>query len=112
MLKYFISRILMLIPMIMIIGLVVFIGLEFAPGDPLTAMISPDQLSSMTLEQMEAMRESMGLNDPMMVRYFRWLFNLVKGDMGYSVTTGKPIIEIIQNLLPATIKLTFAALII
>lgn len=96
----------------MIIGLVVFIGLELAPGDPLTAMISPDQLSSITLEEMEAMRESLGLNDPMIVRYFRWLINLLKGDMGYSVVTGSPISQIIQNLLPATLKLTFAALII
>ena len=112
MLKYFVSRILLLIPMLLVIGLVVFIGLELAPGDPITAMIPPDQLSSMTLEDIEAMRESLGLNDPMLVRYFRWLFNLIKGDMGYSVVTGTPIASIIQNLLPATIKLTFAALII
>ena len=112
MLKYFVSRILMLIPMILIIGLVVFIGLEMAPGDPITAMIPPDQLSSMTLDDIEAMRDSMGLNDPMLVRYFRWLFNLVQGDMGYSVVTGTPIANIIHNLLPATIKLTFAALIL
>lgn len=112
MLKYFVSRVLMLIPMILIIGLVVFIGLELAPGDPITAMIPPDQLSSMTLDDIEAMRDSMGLNDPMLVRYFRWLFNLVQGDMGYSVVTGTPIANIIHNLLPATIKLTFAALIL
>ena len=112
MLNYFVSRILLLIPMLLVIGLVVFIGLELAPGDPITAMIPPDQLSSMTLEDIEAMRESLGLNDPMLVRYFRWLFNLIKGDMGYSVVTGTPIASIIQNLLPATIKLTFAALII
>jgi ABC-type dipeptide/oligopeptide/nickel transport system permease component len=42
MLKYFVSRILLLIPMLLVIGLVVFIGLELAPGDPITAMIPPD----------------------------------------------------------------------
>ncbi|NLJ41284.1 MAG: ABC transporter permease [Clostridiales bacterium] len=112
MLKYFVSRMLMLIPMILIISFIVFIGLEFAPADPLTAMISPDQMSSMTLEDMEAMRESLGLNAPMLVRYGRWLVNLLKGDMGFSIVTGTPITNIISNLLPSTIKLTFAALLV
>ena len=57
------------------------------------------------------MRESLGLNKPMPVRYGLWLLNLVKGDMGYSIQTGTPISDIIVNLLPATIKLCLFALI-
>lgn len=110
MLKYFITRILLLIPMILVISFVVFIGLELTPGDPLTATLSPDALSGMTMAEMDAMRESLGLNDPMLIRYFRWLINLLQGDMGYSVQTGTPVAQIIKNLLPATIKLAFAAL--
>lgn len=112
MLKYFVKRILLLIPMVIIISLVVFIALELTPGDPLTAMLSPDQMVSMTTEELELMREKLGLNDPMMVRYIRWLGNMLKGDLGYSVMSGKPIIDILKNLLPATIKLTMFALLL
>lgn len=111
-LKYFVKRILLLIPMVIIISLVVFIALELTPGDPLTAMLSPDQMVSMTTEELELMREKLGLNDPMMVRYIRWLGNMLKGDLGYSVMSGKPIIDILKNLLPATIKLTMFALLL
>lgn len=112
MLRYFITRILLLIPMIMVISFVVFVGLDLTPGDPLTSMLSPDMISSMSVDQLNAMRDSLGLNDPMIIRYFHWLFNLLKGDMGVSVMTGKPIADIISNLLPQTIKLTFSALVI
>ncbi len=112
MLKYFVTRILLLIPMILVISLIVFVGLELTPGDPLTASISPELISSMSEADLQAMRETLGLNDPMLIRYFRWLGDLLQGDMGVSITTGKPIAEIIPNLLPSTIKLTFAALLV
>lgn len=110
MLKYFVKRLLMLIPMTLVISFIVFVGLELTPGDPLTSMISPDMMSSMTQDELAAMRESLGLNQPMPVRYVAWLGRLLKGDLGLSIQTGKPIADIIANLLPSTIKLTLAAL--
>jgi len=111
-LKYFFQRMLLLIPMVIVISLLAFIGLELTPGDPLTAMLSPDQMSSMTTEELDAMRESLGLNDPMLIRYGRWVINLLKGDLGISVMSGSPIKDIIKNLLPATIILTMVALVV
>jgi peptide/nickel transport system permease protein len=110
MLKYFVSRLLLLIPMVLLISFLVFLALEMTPGDPVTAMFSPEQIVSVSEAELEAIRESMGLNDPFIVRYFRWLGRLLRGDLGYSTVTGKPIGEIISNLLPATIKLALAAL--
>lgn len=110
--RYFVKRVLMLIPTILVISLLMFIALEFTPGDALTASLSPDMMSSMTTEELDAMRESMGLNDPMLVRYGRWLLNLLKGDMGNSIQTGTPIVGIIKNLLPATIRLCLFALVL
>lgn len=110
--RYFVKRVLMLIPTILVISLLMFIALEFTPGDPLTASLSPDMMSGMTTAELDAMRESMGLNDPMLVRYGRWLLNLLKGDMGNSIQTGTPIIDIIKNLLPATIRLCLFALVL
>lgn len=112
MLRYFVKRVLMLIPTILVISFLMFFALEFTPGDPLTASMSPDVISSMTQADLDAMRESLGLNDPMLVRYGRWLLNLLKGDMGTSLQTGTPIASIIKSLLPATIRLCLFALIL
>ena len=112
MLKYFITRLLMLIPMILVIGILVFFALEITPGDPATAMFSPEMMASVSEADMAAIRESLGLNKPFIVRYFQWLGRFVQGDLGYSTVTGKPINEIISNLLPSTIRLALAALVI
>jgi len=112
MLKYFITRLLLVIPMVLAISFLVFFALEITPGDPATAMFSPEMWASIPEAEKEALKESLGLNKPFIVRYFQWLGRFVQGDFGYSTVTGKPIIEIIENLLPATIKLAVAALII
>lgn len=110
MLKYFITRLLLLIPMILVISFLVFFALELTPGDAVSAMFSPDMIASVSQEQMAALRDSLGLNDPFLIRYIRWLGRLLQGDLGFSLVTGKPIGDIISNLLPATIKLALAAL--
>jgi peptide/nickel transport system permease protein len=112
MLKYFISRLLSLIPMVLIISFLIFFALELTPGDPITAMFSPELIASTSAAEMDALRESLGLNAPFLVRYFQWLGRLVQGDLGFSITTGKPITDVIANLLPATVKLALAALLL
>ena len=64
MLKYLLKRLLMMIPMIVIISLLVFIALDFTPGDAFSAQFSPETISSMSKDQLEALRESAGLNAP------------------------------------------------
>lgn len=110
MLKYFIKRLLMMIPMILVISLLVFVALELTPGDPLMAQFSPETISSMTIDQMNALREEYGLNAPLLVRYVKWLTGVMRGNLGYSIMSGTKISSIIANLLPATIKLALAAL--
>lgn len=112
MLKYFYSRLLILIPMILIISFVVFLCLELTPGDAVSAMFSADTISNMTVEQLDALRDSLGLNDPLIIRYFRWVGNILKGDFGISYVTGKPINQVLESLLPATLKLAGIALLI
>ncbi len=112
MLKYFCSRVLMLIPMILIISFVVFLCLELTPGDAVTARYSADTISNMTTAELDALREAMGLNDPLVVRYFRWVGGILKGDFGISYVTGKPISEVLASLLPATLKLAGIALLV
>ena len=109
---YILRRVLQLIPMLLIISFLIFLGVELMPGDAVDYMISPDMLASITPEQLEVMRDALGLNDPFVVRYFRWLGNLLQGDFGYSMQSGVPVADLMLNYLPATIELSVAALII
>jgi len=104
MLKYFITRLLLVIPMVLVISFLIFFALELTPGDAATSILSPEMRASVSEADMAALIESLGLNDPFLVRYFRWLGRLLQGNLGYSLVTGSPINDIIKNLLPATIS--------
>lgn len=105
MLKYFGLRFLALIPKLFIITVIIFLGLQLVPGDPITRSIPPDVLGEMSEDKIEEMRESLGLNDPLIVQYGNWIGNIFKGDFGYSMSTGGKISDIIGQRLPATLEL-------
>lgn len=106
--KYIIKKVLFMIPMIVIISFLVFVGLQLAPVDPISYMVSPDMAASG--EQLEKLREQLGLNQPLMIRYFKWIIELLKGNFGYSIVAGTSIVNIIKQTLPATFELAFVAL--
>lgn len=112
MLKYFLRRLLAMIPKLIIISLVVFFALQLLPGDAVTRSVSPDVYRNMTPEQLDALRESLGLNDPLLVQYLRWVRNILRGEFGYSQATGANIAGMLAARLPATIELTFWALVV
>lgn len=112
MFSYIIRRILSLIPMILIITFLIYLGLELTPGDAVSHLIPPDAMANVSPEQLEALRESFGLNDPFIVRYFRWLGEMGKGNFGYSISSGVKISEIVMRNLSATLELSIAALLI
>jgi len=110
--SYAIRRILVLIPTLFVVTFFVFTGLELTPGDAVSYMVSPDVLANISPESLEQLRESLGLNDPFIVRYFKWMGGVFKGDFGYSLSSGVPISEIVFDRLPATLELSIAALLI
>ncbi|MDY0287887.1 MAG: ABC transporter permease [Sphaerochaeta sp.] len=112
MLNFIIRKILMLIPMLIAISFLIFLGVDLMPGDAVDFMIPPDALSSVDPVKLEALREELGLNDPFFVRYVKWLGNIVQGDFGYSLQSGVPVAELVASKLPATLELSIAALII
>ena len=112
MLNFIIRKILMLIPMLIAISFLIFLGVDLMPGDAVDFMIPPDALSSVDPVKLEALREELGLNDPFLVRYVKWLGNIVQGDFGYSLQSGVPVAELVASKLPATLELSIAALII
>lgn len=112
MLKYFLKRVLSLIPKLVIVSLVVFFALQLLPGDPVTRSVPPSVYRSMSTAQLETLRESLGLNDPLLVQYFRWMGNLLKGDFGYSQSTGSNIATMLAARLPSTVELMCFALVL
>lgn len=108
---YVIRKILMLIPMMLVISFLIFGGIELMPGDAVDFLIPPDAMATMDPASLEALRDSLGLNAPFMLRYWNWLTGIFKGDFGYSIQSGVPVAELMANHLPATIELSVAALI-
>lgn len=109
--NYVIRKILSLIPMMLVLSFLIYLGIELMPGDAVDFLIPPDALSTMSETQLNEMRESLGLNDPFMVRYVKWLGGVLHGDFGYSLQSGVPVATLMKNHLPATIELTVTALI-
>lgn len=108
MLKFIIKKILQMIPMLFIISMLVFFALELTPVDPINYLVSPDMAANM--DNVEALREKLGLNAPVIVRYIRWVGDLLQGEFGYSIVNGTAISKIIAQRLPATLELSFVAL--
>ena len=109
--NYIIRKILTLIPMMLVISFLIYLGMELMPGDAVDFLIPPDALATMSPEQLNAMREALGLNDPFFLRYLKWLAGMLHGDFGYSLQSGVPVITLMKNHLPATIELTFTSLV-
>lgn len=112
MLSYSIRKLLMLIPMLLIISFLIYGGLELMPGDAVSFIAGPEAMANMSPEKLDALRESLGLNKPFLIRYFNWLGGVLQGNFGYSLTSGTPISEIVLSKLVATLELSFAALFI
>ena len=110
--SYIIRRLLLMIPMLLILSFLIYLGLALTPGDPISYMLGPDALATLTTAQLNAMRDALGLNDPFIVRYGKWLLNVLRGDFGYSLTSGVAIKDIVAARLPATLELAGIALLL
>lgn len=107
MISYTIRRILIAISTLLIVLTIVFVLVRIAPGDPAEVRLG-DYASKAGVE---ALREEMGLNDPMWLQYVRFLKGLVHGDFGRSMLNGKPISGDLKRALPYTLQLTFTGII-
>ena len=107
---YFTRRLLYLIPMLLGISFLIYLGLELTPGDILSYLLPPEAIADMKPEELAAMREALGLNDPFIIRYIYWLGGILQGDFGYSLASGVPISQLVLERVPATLELSVAAL--
>lgn len=84
-----------------IVSVLVFVLLNVIPGDPAAAILGPNA----TEEQTALLRETLGLNDPLLVRYTKWIAGVLHGDLGRSLVSRIPVTELLKERLPATVEL-------
>ena len=97
-------------PVLLGISLLAFILGVLSPGDPAEFVLNQDGLYAPSEEQLEAMREELGLNKPLWLRYGLWLMGVLQGDLGSSYITGRDIAAEIAQRLPVTLELAVLAL--
>ena len=97
---YALRRILIAIPTLLVISAVVFSVLALAPGDPLSALA---QGTDIPFEVRESIRRQFGLDDPIYIRYFKWLSSFVQGEFGYSFASRIPASTLIAQRIPTTL---------
>lgn len=95
----------------LVISFISFLFIRLAPGDPVLSILRVDDVA-VTQAQVEAAREELGFNDPLLVQYGSWLLDFVRMDFGTSHMTGQPVMSMIASALPATLELTFGSLVV
>jgi ABC-type dipeptide/oligopeptide/nickel transport system permease component len=103
---YIIKRLLLAIPTIFGVIFIVMLTIELVPGDPAELMLGEHA----TKEAVQNVRTALGLDKPLLTRYFLYLKNLAKGDMGRSIRENRAVTKEISDVWPATLELTIAAM--
>jgi peptide/nickel transport system permease protein len=104
--RYLVRRLLGAVPLVLGVATVVFFVIQLAPGDPANLLLAPGVDESV----IEQTRENLGLNDPLPVRYVKWLGSMAQGDFGYSYSHRRPVAAVIGDMLPNTLLLSGLAL--
>jgi peptide/nickel transport system permease protein len=105
--RYVCRRLLGTLPVALAVSLIAFLVVNVLPGDPVQAMFGPGE--SVAPEVLAALRTSLGLDRSLPERYALWLGRLVRGDLGVSVRTGQPVLELIGQRVPPTLALALAS---
>ncbi|NET09872.1 MAG: ABC transporter permease [Symploca sp. SIO2B6] len=100
MFSYLLRRTLTALPTLAIISLIIFLVLALAPGDPMSEFANNPSISE---EVRDNIRRVLGLDQPIHIRYVKWIWAFLQGDMGYSFTSRSPVIELIRQRLPTTL---------
>lgn len=108
MLRYALKRLLLTIPVLFGVLLLTFSMLHLIPGDPVRAMFI--DAGGASEEQIQQIRELLGLNDPLPVQFARYLGDVLQGDLGRSILTNQPVASQLIRTFPSTLQLTLAGM--
>ena len=103
--KYILKRLLSLIPVLFVVSLAIFLLIHLVPGDPAAAILGEQA----TQDQIDALRETLGLNEPLVLQYLHWLRNLFRGNWGTSLFMEGTMLEIIGSHMVPTLQQTLVA---
>lgn len=106
--EYTIRRLIQGIFVVITVTAILFLVMQMMPGDPIQLVSSP----RVSQEKIEEIKHLWGLDKPVIVQYFYWISNLLRGDFGKSITTGQNVIDLINSRLPYTLILAGSALFI
>jgi peptide/nickel transport system permease protein len=102
---FFVRRILTMIAVFLLITVIIFWLVHMAPGDPVSRLIPIDEYNAGTPAFIAQKRHDLGLDQPLIVQYFRWFGNALQGNLGYSVASGRPVSSMIGERISPTIEL-------
>jgi ABC-type dipeptide/oligopeptide/nickel transport system permease component len=106
MFRFVYTRLLLMIPVLLIVSIGVFMMIHLIPGDPVTVIMGESGASA---EQIEQIRDELGLNDPLPTQYANFMKGMLSGDV-VSLRTRQPVIDIFKNQFPKTMQLALSAL--
>lgn len=105
MVAYLVRRLLVSVVVLFLISVGIFALVRMAPGDPVDMMIPPEQRGPGSAEFIEAKRVELGFDKPLPMQYGIWLRNALQGDLGYSISTSRPVAELIGERVGPTVYL-------
>lgn len=105
---YIIRRLRTLIPTLLGVSLLVFSITRLTPGDPVRQIVGPDAPQ----QRVDEVRRQLGLDQPILVQYWKFLTGAVRGDLGRSLLTRQPVVKELQDRLPVTLKIATISVII
>ncbi len=100
--RYWTRRALALLITLMLVSVIAFLAFNLIPGDPATIMLGTEA----SPQKIEALREQLGLNDPLGTRYIHWIASLARGDLGQSIRFSLPVKDLLMSRIPVTLWLT------
>jgi peptide/nickel transport system permease protein len=108
MLRFLLQRLAAVLPVLLVVSIVVFLILRLSPGDPAAVIAG----NSATTQEVEMVREQLGLNRPLLVQYGIWLGKVVQGDLGFSYYLTKPVTALILQRIEPTLALALGTIVI
>jgi peptide/nickel transport system permease protein len=103
--RYLVKRIASLVPVLLVVAVVDFILIHLTPGDPAAVILG----SQATEEELAKLREQLGLNLPIYIRFGQWIAGVLQGDLGWSIFMNMPVTQAIREHLGPTVSLTLLA---
>ncbi|MEQ8369578.1 MAG: ABC transporter permease, partial [Alphaproteobacteria bacterium] len=112
MLIYTVRRLLIMVPTLLVISAIVFVIIQLPPGDYLSTYINELRSQGEAVDEAKIafLRQQYGLDQPLLVQYFTWLWNFIQGDFGFSFELDKPVTDVIGARMMLTIVVATATI--